>query len=109
MMSSTRMSTASHVFSALAFGAIAMSSLMGNGKTGLTDDDGGGLGIPSLGNGDAPQTCTLTSSDPRNRDSCNSKGGNGKSGDVGYIHGNARHYEDYRDDPDFEDYVDRHR
>lgn len=106
MMSSTRMSTASHLFSALAFGAIAASSLMGHGKAGLTDggDDNGGLGIPGLGNS-APQTCTLTSSDPRNKNSCNSRGGDGVSGDNGSVHGNAGHYEDYHDDPYYKDYV----
>jgi len=110
MMSSTRMSTASHLFSVLAFGAIAISSLMGHGKAGLTDggDDDGGLGIPGLGNS-TPQTCTLTSSDPRNKDSCNSKGGNGDTGENGSVHGNAGHYEDYRDDSDYEKYVNRNR
>ena len=109
MMSSTRMSTASHLFSALAFGAIAVSSLMGNGKTGLTDGgDDGGLGIPGLGN-DAPQTCTLTSSDPRNKNSCNSEGGNGSSGENGYVHGTADHYEDYHENPYYKRYIEHRR
>jgi hypothetical protein len=40
---------------AFAFGAIAVSSLTGHGKAGLTGggDDGSGLGIPGLG-GDTP-------------------------------------------------------
>lgn len=104
MMSSTRMSTAGHLFSAFAFGAIAASSLMGHGKAGLTDGDGG-LGIPGFGNGDGPQTCTITTADPRNRDSCNSEGGDGESGENGAVHGNARHYVDYHQDPDYRHYI----
>lgn len=110
MMSSTRMSTAGHLFSALAFGAIAASSLMGHGKAGLTDDgDGGGLGIPGLGGDNAPQSCTITTADPRNKNSCNSEGGNGESGENGYVHGNARHYVDYHDDPSYRRYIERNR
>lgn len=109
MMSSTRMSTASHVFSVIAFGAIAASSLMGHGKAGLTDGDGG-LGIPGFDDGgDAPQSCTLTTADPRNRDSCNSEGGNGETGENGYVHGSARHYVDYRDNPGYKRYVEHGR
>jgi hypothetical protein len=99
------MSTAGHLFSALAFGAIAASSLMGHGKSGLTDD-GGGLGIPGLGGDDnVPQSCAITTADPRNKNSCNSEGGNGETGENGYVHGNARHYVDYRDDPEYQRYV----
>ena len=106
MMSSTRMSTASHLFSALAFGAIAASSLMGHGKAGLTGgDDDGGLGIPGLGGDNAPQSCTITTADPRNKNSCNSKGGDGASGENGSVHGNAGHYEDYHKDRYYQDYV----
>jgi len=110
MMSSTRMSTASHLFSALAFGAIAASSLLGHGKAGLTDGgDNGGLGIPGLDGDNAPQSCTITTADPRNRNSCNSEGGNGDSGQNGYVHGNARHYEDYHDDSGYKRYIEHDR
>jgi hypothetical protein len=102
------MSTASHLFSALAFGAIAASSLLGHGKAGLTDGGGDGLGIPGLGGDNAPQSCTITTADPRNRNSCNSTGGDGVSGENGYVHGNAGRYEDYHDDPDYRDYINRH-
>jgi hypothetical protein len=116
MTSSTPMSTpattASHVLSVLAFGAIVASALIGHPKDGLTgggDDSGnGGLGIPGLGNS-TPQSCTLTSSDPRNKNSCNSEGGNGDSGQNGSVHGNAGHYEDYHNDPGYQDYVKHHR
>src|SRR5581483_7213081 len=64
-MPSTPLSTASHLFSALAFGTIAASSLLGHGKAGLTDGgDNGGLGIPGLDGDNAPQSCTITTADP---------------------------------------------
>ena len=111
MKSSTRMSRASHAFSVLAFGLIAASSLMGHPKAGLTDggDDGGGLGIPGLGGDNAPHSCTITTADPRNKNSCNSEGGNGKSGENGSTHGNAHHYVDYHDDPDYQHYIEHTR
>lgn len=112
MMSSTRTSTASHLFSVLAFGAIAASSLMGHGKAGLTGDGDDGLGgIPGLGSGNdnEPHSCTLTTADPRNKNSCNSEGGNGETGENGYTHGNARHYVDYRDNPGYRRYVEHNR
>ena len=91
MTSSARMSTANHLLSVVAFGALAVAGLMGHSKAGLDDGDGGGLDIPGLGNS-TPQSCTLTSSDPRNRDSCNSGGNNGSDGEPGYVHGSSPHH-----------------
>lgn len=111
MNSSTRIASAGHLFSVVAFGAVVVSGLTGHSKAGLAGGDDGGLGIPGLGNS-TPQSCTLTSSDPRQKNSCNSRGGNGESGEAGYVHGDAsgdgsyRDDADYRADPAFEDYMD---
>lgn len=104
MTSSTRMSAAHHGLSVVAFGAVAMAGLMGHSKAGLTDGGDGGLDIPGLGNS-TPQSCTLTSSDPRNKDSCNVSGNNGSDGGAGYVHGNGahRHYSDDSDDRRYQD------
>jgi hypothetical protein len=104
MISSTRKSTAHHGLSVLAFGAVAMAALTGHGKAGLTGGDDGGLDIPGLGNS-TPQSCTLTSSDPRNKDSCNVSGNNGSDGSPGYVHQNSPHRR-YSDDSDSRRYQD---
>ncbi len=99
-----------HLLSVVAFGAIAASSLMGHGEAALTDrGDDGGLGIPGLNGDDAPQSCTITTADPRNSNSCNAEGGNGAAGDNGYTHGDAGHYIDYHDDPDYQRYIEHPR
>ncbi len=83
MSSWNRTSPATHLLTVVAAaGVMGLSGLMA--PSGLLGNDDG-PDIPSVG--DSKSNCTVSSSDPRNRDSCNSSGHNGSDGAPGSVHG----------------------
>jgi hypothetical protein len=78
--------------------AAATAMMLGGGSAAQAAPDlpgGDGLDIPGLENG--PDGCSVTSTDPKNQNSCNADGGNGSDGEAGAVHRNGRTYYGGRD------------
>ncbi|MGQ0480572.1 MAG: hypothetical protein ACT4O0_06020 [Pseudonocardia sp.] len=86
----------------------ALAAMLGGGWTAHAAPDlptGDGLGIPGLEKG--PEGCSVTSTDPKNQNSCNSDGGNGSDGKAGAVHRDGRTYYGGRDGADGADNTSR--
>jgi hypothetical protein len=102
MMASAKSTRSGHALSVAVFAlAMTMSGLSGQGLPGIPDE-GDGSNVPGLGNS-TPDGCSVTSSDPGHRDSCNSYGHDGGDGRPGSVSGSGE-YKDYRDHPAYREY-----
>lgn len=104
MSSLTRLSRRGRLLAvATAVAALSAGGGMAWATPGLPSGDG--LEIPGLKNG--PDGCSVTSSDPKNRNSCNAEGGNGSDGKPGAVHRNGHTYYGGEDGEDGEDNTSR--